>query len=140
MTQLDKQLEEIGLETYSIRWLADFLDIPRGRLYRAAQSMGPTAIGHNGRAAVYDGDTIVGLAEFLYGEARFNSWAGRLPRDGLERLRHHLGYVEEPQPQGRRPARSRDPARDRRTAEAEKMREEYDRKRYPSLYEDEPSA
>ena len=140
MTQLDEQIEENEVECLTARWLADFLGIPRGRVYRAIGHIGGAPIGMKGGVALFDSDTIIMLAEFLYHQSLFKNHAGRMPRGGLERLRHHLGYAEPPQPQGRRPARSRDPARDRRTAEAEKMREEYDRKRYPNLYEDEPSA
>ena len=90
MAQLDEQLEEIGLECLTARWLADFLEIPRGRVYRAVQLMGAESIGHTGRAAIYDADTIIGLASFLYGQGRFSSHTGRLPKGGLERLKRQL--------------------------------------------------
>ena len=98
MTQLDEQLEEIGLESLSPRWLADFLEIPRGRVYRAVEHIGAESIGRKGRTATYGVDTIIELAKFLYGQARFSNHTGRLPKDGLGRLKHRLGREEEPEP------------------------------------------
>ena len=89
---MDQQLEKTA---FTARWLADFLEVPRGRIYRVINEYGAAPIGRKGQAAVYDAKTIVRLAECLQGHNRFNSWSrGGVSDNKIERLKDHLDYVE----------------------------------------------